>query len=457
MVKALQNIPLFRGFDDQQIEQLSQLGQELEIGAGELILEEGKDSRGLFVVLAGELEVSKEIAGRSAFLGTINAGSFVGEISLLTRLPHSATVRAAVDSHLLYFPKQLFEESLDASPIIRIILETMSERLRATEATVQQHEKLSALGKLSAGLAHELNNPAAASLRAVQQLPEALLRLQALVFQLNEMGLSRDDIAYLTQLQERLVERAGQPQTMDPLAVSDLEETVADWIKEAGIKDGWRLAPALISAGMDVAQLETLRERLGSGRLPQALTWLEGMLSVRALLRTIEHSSSHIYELVSAVKDYSYMDRSPVQDVDVQEGLESTLTIMGYKLREVTVTRDYAGDLPRITAHGSRLNQVWTNLIDNAVDAMEGKGQLTVRTQAEDGWVVVEILDDGPGIPPEIQPRIYEPFFTTKDVGRGTGLGLDIVYRIVTQEHKGRIRLDSEPGNTRFQIYLPTM
>lgn len=456
MVGAFQDIPLFHGLSEQQIDVLTKQGQELAVGEGEVILEEGKSARGLFVVLEGELEVSKEIAGRSTLLGLINPGSFVGEISLLTRLPHSATVRAAVDSRVLFFPKQLFEDSLDASPIMRIILKTMSERLRATEATVQEHEKLSALGKLSAGLAHELNNPAAASLRAVQQLPEALLTLQALVFRLNDLQLSRDDVAFLTQLQESLVARAAQPQTLDPLTRSDREEALAAWIDESGIKDGWRLAPALNSADVNIAQLEALNERLGSEHFAHALMWLEGMLTVRSLLRTIEQSTSHICDLVSAVKDYSYMDRSPVQDVDVHKGLESTLTIMSYKLKNVTVTRDYARDLPTITAHGSRLNQVWTNLIDNAVDAMDGEGSIVVRTRRENACVVVEIIDDGPGIPAHVQPRLYEPFFTTKDVGKGTGLGLDIVYRIVTQEHKGQIRLESEPGRTRFQVYLPT-
>lgn len=456
MDEALKHIELFNGLDEQQITALLQLGQEMRVAAGELLLREGDEARGLFVLLRGSLEVTKEIAGRSTLLDQIQPGSFVGEISLLTRLPHMASVHAEADSVLLFFPRQLFEDSLDASPIIRVILQTMSQRLRATEAAVQQHEKLSALGKMAAGLAHELNNPAAASLRAVQQLPQALLTLQSLVFQLNELGLEGDDVAYLTQLQEQLVARAAAPQPLDPLARSDREEALAAWIEAQEIDEGWRLAPALVTAGVDSEQLEALRKRLGGDRLEHALTWLEGMLTVHALLNTIEHSTGRICQLVSAVKEYSYMDRSAIQDVDVHEGLESTLTIMSYKLRDVDVTRNYAPDLPHITAHGSRLNQVWTNLIDNAVDAMNGQGELEVSTWLDDEMVVVEIADNGPGIPKEIQPRIYEPFFTTKDVGQGTGLGLETVYHIVTQEHQGEIRLESEPGNTRFRIYLPT-
>lgn len=455
MEERVANISLFEGLDRKQIRQLFRLGKEMNVAAGEVILEEGEEARGLVVVLEGELEVFKEIAGRQTLLGLIPSGSFVGEISLLTRQPHSATVRALKDSRILLYAKDFFEKSLDASPIVRVILQTMAERLRATEATVQQHEKLSALGKLSAGLAHELNNPAAASLRAVQQLPEALLTLQALVFQLNELGLNSEEVSYLTELQEKLVARAAKPEPLDPLTRSDREEALANWIDEQNIEDGWRLAPALVNAGVNVEQLQAIAERLSPARLEHALTWLEGMLTVRSLLRTMEHSTSRICELVGAVKDYSYMDRSPVQDVDVHEGLESTLTIMGYKLRDVTVKRDYAEDLPPITALGSRLNQVWTNLIDNAVDAMGGRGRLEVRTWREDDSVVVEIADNGPGIPPEIQQRIYEPFFTTKDVGSGAGIGLDIVYRIITEEHRGQIRLHSEPGNTRFQVWLP--
>lgn len=455
MEEQAANISLFEGLSREQIRQLFRLGKEMTVAAGEVILEEGEEARGLVVVLEGELEVSKDIAGRQTLLGLIPPGSFVGEISLLTRQPHSATVRALKESRILLYPKTFFEEALNASPIVRVILQTMAERLRATATTVQQHEKLSALGKLSAGLAHELNNPAAASLRAVQQLPEALLTLQALVFQLNELGLNSEQVAYLTELQNELVARAAKPDPLDPLTRSDREEALASWIDEQDIEDGWRLAPALVNARVDAAQLQAIADRLGQARLEHALTWLEGMLTVRSLLHTMEHSTSRICELVGAVKDYSYMDRSPVQDVDVHEGLESTLTIMGYKLKDVTVKRDYAEDLPHITALGSRLNQVWTNLIDNAVDAMEGQGRLEVRTWREQNSVVVEIADNGPGIPREIQERIYEPFFTTKDVGSGSGIGLDIVYRIITEEHRGQIRLHSEPGETRFQIYLP--
>lgn len=455
MIDALKNVPLFHGLSEQQINEFLRVGQALELSAGEEIIKEGAAPRGLFILAEGELEVSKLIAGSETRLDLIKEGSFVGEISLLTRLPHSATVRATMSSRVLFLPAYLFEESLNASPITRLILETMSHRLRATEATVQQHEKLSALGKLSAGLAHELNNPAAANLRAVRQLPQALLSLQALVFRLNELNLSSDDVAYLSQFQDTLVSRAAQPEPMDPLTRSDREEALATWIDEQGVEDGWRLAPALVAAGADSSELNGLRERLGIERLEHALTWLEGMLTVRSLLNTIEQSTTHICELVGAVKDYTYMDRSTVQDVDVHNGLESTLTMMGYKLKDVEVVRDYAPDLPRITAFGSRLNQVWTNLIDNAVDAMGGRGKLDVRTWREDDSIVVEIGDNGPGIPPEIQKRIYEPFFTTKDVGRGTGLGLDIVYHIVRQEHRGEIRLHSEPGSTRFQVFLP--
>lgn len=456
MDQALKEIDLFNGLDESQIQALLQQGQERRVATGDVLLHEGDEAQGLFVLVEGQLEVRKSIAGRATLLGYIQPGSFVGEISLLTNMPHSATVQATADSRIVHFPKQLFDESLNTSPLIRAILRTMSQRLRATEATVQQHEKLSSLGKLAAGLAHELNNPAAASLRAVQQLPQSLLTLQSLVFQLNELGLSAEDVAFLTSLQDDLVARAANPARLDPLTRSDQEEALASWIEAQGIDEGWRLAPALVTAGVDEAQLSALRQRLGAERLAHALTWLEGMLTVRALLNTVEASTVHICELVSAVKEYSYMDRSPVQDVDLHDGLESTLTIMGYKLRGVAVERNYAPDLPHITAHGSRLNQVWTNLIDNAVDAMNGEGLLRLRTWRDEDRVVVEIGDNGPGIPEDIRHRIYEPFFTTKDVSRGVGLGLDTVYHIVTQEHHGEIRLSSQPGDTRFQILLPT-
>ncbi|MFW5942065.1 MAG: ATP-binding protein [Chloroflexota bacterium] len=456
MTEAIGNLPFFFGLSEEQVSSFMELGQKVSLQKDEVLFSEGDAARGLYIVLSGELTISKEISGRHTVLARVQPGAFVGEISLLTGRPHTATVFAETDSRLLFLKADLFEETLNASPVTRLIFGTMAERLRANEAMIQQHEKLSALGKLAAGLAHELNNPSAANLRAARQLPEAFTTLQNLAFKLNEFKLSREQLHYMSELQEKLVQQAAEPLMLDPIDLSDHEEALARWLEEQGIPDAWRFASTFASAGVGESQLAELRDTMGRRVFEEALTWLEGTLTLADLLTTVQQSTARICELVSAVKSYTYLDRSSLQYVNVHEGLENTLTIMAHKLRNVSVNRHYDHTLPPILVHGSELNQVWTNLLDNAVDAMDGQGQIDIRTWRDDDMIIVEIADNGPGIPPEIQSRIFEPFFTTKDVGRGSGLGLDITYRIVVHKHHGDIRLQSEPGNTRFRVYLPT-
>ncbi|HSM57682.1 MAG TPA: ATP-binding protein [Candidatus Sulfomarinibacteraceae bacterium] len=456
MTESTANLPFFFGLSEEQVAGFMDMGRKISLQKDEVLFSEGDDARGLYIVLSGELTISKEISGRHTILARVQPGAFVGEISLLTGRPHTATVSAEVDSRLLFLKADLFEETLNASPVTRLIFGTMAERLRANEAMIQQHEKLSALGKLAAGLAHELNNPSAANLRAARQLPEAFTTLQNLAFKLNQFKLNREQLNYMSELQEKLVQQAADPVMLDPIDLSDREEALAQWLETQGIPDAWRFAPTFASAGVGERQLTELRDTMGQRVFEEALTWLEGMLTLTNLLTTVQQSTTRICELVSAVKSYTYLDRSALQYVNVHEGLENTLTIMAHKLRDVTVNRHYDHTLPPILVHGSELNQVWTNLLDNAVDAMDGQGQIDIRTWPEDDMVIVEIADNGPGISPEIQSRIFEPFFTTKEVGRGSGLGLDIVYRIVVHKHHGDIRLQSEPGNTRFRVYLPT-
>jgi len=455
MHDALRRALPFDTLTDEQITALGDVGEELFLRDGDTLLEEGQPASGLYVLLEGALTVTKLIGGRDVFLSNQYPGAFVGEISLLTGQPHLATIKAIADSHLVRYPPTLVKDELDAAPLLRGLMSTMAQRLRSTEAMVQQHEKLSALGKLAAGLAHEMNNPASASVRAAKQLPETVATVQSLSLQLGRLALTDEQIALVQDLQRALVERSARVRLLDPLARSDREETLLGWLAAKAVPEAWRLAPALAGAGAEIAELDALREKLGAEALAPALTWLESALTTAELLNTIEQSATRISDLVSAIKAYTYMDRSHKQEVDVREGLEHTLTILKHKLRDITVTRDYAPDLPRITAHGSQLNQVWTNLLDNAIDAMDGAGQIRIRAAREYDRVVVEISDNGPGIPPDVQPRIFEPFFTTKDVGDGSGLGLDIVYRIVAHEHRGDIQVSSAPGETRFKVCLP--
>ncbi|MCC7445825.1 MAG: cyclic nucleotide-binding domain-containing protein [Anaerolineae bacterium] len=456
MLDKVRQLPLFSAFTEYQIQCYLRDAQEVALAEGQVLFKEGDAPSGLYVLLEGAMEVTKRFNGQDMLLATYSAGEFFGEISLLTGMPVTATVRATTPSRVLKYDKTLFDELLKTSPIIGIMLSKMAERLRNTEAMVQQHEKLSALGKLSAGLAHELNNPASANIRASRQLPETLTNLQALALRLTQLNLTPDQLDYLNALQNTLMEHAARPQpTLDPLTQSDLEEALTVWIEAQGVPDGWRLAPVLVSARLDVPQLAALHTKVGPGAFGSALAWIEGMLTVLTVLRTIEHSSKRIFDLIKAIKAYSYMDQTPVQDVDIHEGLENTLIILGHKLKDMTIIREYDRSLPRVTVYGSELNQVWTNIIDNAIDAMHGRGKLWLRTRRELDRVIVEIADNGPGIPPEIQSRIFEPFFTTKGVGEGSGMGLDIAYRIVVDRHHGNLSVTSQPGDTCFEVCLP--
>ena len=327
---------------------------------------------------------------------------------------------------------------------------------RRVEEDLRQTEKLSALGKLSAGVAHELNNPAAAAGRASGQLAEGLDELQSATIEFALTGIGPDLWATLTdRAREFRMRRAASP-GLSPLEASDREEELTSWLEAHGVDAGWELAPEFVSAGIRRDDLDAIAATLPTDSLGAAVVWLCKTLSAHELTETVARSSRSISELVGAVKSYSHMDQAPVTNVDVHDGIEETLTILGYKLKTgIDVVREYDRDLPRIETRGGELNQVWTNLIDNAIGALGEQGTITIRTYAEADRLTVEIADDGPGIPEEIRGRIFDPFFTTKDVGQGTGLGLDMVRRIVTERSGGEIDFRSEPGGTVFRVRLP--
>jgi signal transduction histidine kinase len=336
------------------------------------------------------------------------------------------------------------------------ILQTMAGRLQQLEAVSQGREKLVALGTMSAGIAHELNNPAAASRRAASQLREALLEMQSRSCQLHKQPLSPDKTEFLADVQREAMGRCSSSQApLEPLEQSDREEEWEQWLEAHGIGQGWKLAPALVAARLDSDWRENLAARLPAEALGITVGWIEATLTVSALLDQIEQGTGRISDLVKAVKAYSFMDQTSQQEIDVHEGLESTLTMLGHKLKGITVTREYDRSLPRIYAYGGELNQVWTNLIDNAADAVNGQGRIAIRTARVNDHVRVEIVDNGPGIPAEIQAHLFEPFFTTKEIGKGTGLGLVTSYRIVVVRHNGDIQATSKPGETRFEVRLP--
>ena len=331
-------------------------------------------------------------------------------------------------------------------PTVRkIVLGHMASRMQELQVLSQQHEKLVALGTLSAGLAHELNNPVSAAHRAASQLQDTVKSLDAVTFKLIGQDLTESQLKQLLSFRQDAIEHVVQTDTQnssDTLVQIDLEDELTQWLESHDVTDGWKLVPTLVAAGLNNQKLEAISEHLATKTFSDVLVWLEATLSIIGQLKVLEQGTTRVSEIVKAIKDYSYMDRASLLKIDVHEGLENTLTILRYKLRKhnIVVTREYDKNLPQIHAHGSALNQVWTNLIDNAIDALGEQGEIWVRTTKDKDYIVVEIVDNGPGIPLAIQSRIFEPFFTTKEVGSGTGLGLEISYRIVVTQHNGEIR-----------------
>jgi signal transduction histidine kinase len=319
------------------------------------------------------------------------------------------------------------------------------------EVTLRQTERLATLGRLSAGMAHELNNPTAIARQGAEQLRSSIARLERAQFALGAAGLSSEQHELISELEKEAEARAKKPSSLDPVARSDLEQEVEDWLDNNGIEDPWEHASTLVSMGLCSAELEDLTKSFDPKVAPVVIDYFGSQFTAYTLLEEIGHGATRIAEIVKALKGYSYMDQAPVQSVDVREGLNDTLVMLSSKLREgIKVNLDYAEDLPRIQGYGSELNQVWTNLIDNAVSAMDGQGALELRTYQDDGWVVVEVADNGPGIPSEAQGKVFDPFYTTKAPGEGTGLGLNISHGIVTEKHRGQISVESTPGATRF-------
>jgi signal transduction histidine kinase len=457
MLEELRQVPLLADLSEEDLEQLYQMAETVSIPAEELVLQEGDPGDSLYIVLDGELEVTKRHGSQEVLLAVYKAGQFFGEMALLEQAPRSASVRTLRDSRLLLISQAAFQTLLSCSPSAPFkILRTVTSRLRSTESMLIQNEKMAALGTLAAGLAHELNNPAAAIRRSVAQLRDALSERERLAADLTKLTSDPHQIETLGTLQSETIEHKATSSSYDPLALGEQEDQLQDWLEDHGVEQAWELAPVLVSSGWERRELERLADRFSPSQLPLVIRWLAANSSVYDLLEEVGKSAEAMSEIVKAVKTYSYLDQAPIQEVDVRESLENTLVLLRPKIKAgVSIKRDYADDVPRIEAYGSELNQVWTNLIDNAIDAMEARGELVLHTRARDGDVMVEIVDNGAGIPSELQPRIFEPFFTTKAPGVGTGLGLHIAYNIVVHKHHGQIKVESRPGETRFQVVLP--
>jgi signal transduction histidine kinase len=449
----LLRVPVFADLPDDQIAWFLSQAQELHLKAGEFYSRQGDPADAMFVILEGHLQGRGELNGETIVFD-LEPGDVTGILPFSRMKQFTVGQRAETDSRALRFPASLFPDLIQKMPeLTKRLVGLMSDRIREVTRLEQQRDRLASLGKLSAGLAHELNNPASAARRAASQLREILKKIKSASLELGRRDLTSAQKAEIEKLEALFTQKDVVPP--DALTASDLEDQIDSLLRSHGQNDLWQLAADLARRSIKPEVLESLFASLDADTARAALVRIAASVEVASLLHEIESSTTRISDLVGAIKEYTYMDQAKLHNVDIVKGLETTLTILNHKLKQgVAVQRDYQRVPLVVNSFGSELNQVWTNIIDNAIDAMRGKGELRVRTYRDGSCVVVEIGDNGPGISPEVQPHIFEPFFTTKGVGEGTGLGLDTVQRIV-KKHRGNIQVSSKPGDTRFQVWLP--
>jgi len=460
LATELRRVEVLAGLADEQLEWLAANGEELRFEPGQMVFREGDPSDAMFVILEGALDLLIGVGGQMVPTFVQYAGEVTGLLPFSRMVKYTGAGRAASGGplRLLKIPKDRFGEMLSRIPVLgQRLVSTMTDRVRESTRVIQQREKMTALGTLAAGLAHELNNPAAAVRRHAEALEARLGGLAGLAADLCATGLDGPSLRTLGALAESLRQRPAP--TLDALGRSRLEDAVGQWLDGHNIADAWTLAGTLVDAGVTAADVEAIGQQVPAAAVPSAVRWIETLVDATRLAHDIRAASSRISELVQSVKIYSHMDRAGDKEAtDLREGIDSTLVMLGHKLKKksMRLEREYAPDLPKVSAYPGELNQVWTNLIDNAIDAAPEGGLIRIDAARDSATsVAVRVIDNGPGVPPELQSRIFEPFFTTKPVGQGTGLGLDIVERIVVQQHGGSVELESQPGRTVFTVRLP--
>ncbi|WP_030848561.1 ATP-binding protein [Streptomyces sp. NRRL F-4474] len=455
---------LFEKLTPQQLGQLCAEGRVERFDTGP-VYTEGDPASCFYVMIEGTVVLSRRVGGDDIEVSrTSQRGVYAGAMQayLGDRVPQTYTnsMRVTEPTRFFVLPALAFSDFMQEwFPMAAHLLEGLFFGAKNTQRAIGQRERLLALGSLSAGLTHELNNPAAAAVRATATLRERVGKMRHKLAVIAQGHYSREAIADLIEVQERTVERVAKATALSPLEASDREDELADWLDDHGVAEGWRIAPTFVQAGLDVDWLEQVAAAVGDDILPGAVGWLNYSVETELLMDEIDDSTTRISQLVDAAKQYAQLDRAPTRVVDVHELLDSTLLMLSGKIGpRVRVVKDYDRTLPDVPAYPAELNQVWTNLVDNAVFAIGstgGDGTLTVRTAREGDRLLVEFRDTGPGIPADIRSRIFDPFFTTKPVGEGTGLGLDISWRIVVNKHHGSLQVESAPGDTRFQVLLP--
>jgi signal transduction histidine kinase len=452
---------LFESLSENQLERLAALGREVAYAPGTVLFVEGDPAEFLWVLLAGEMELERNVGGQKIRLTTNSRpGTYAGGIQAFSGSSvasgYRATVRTVQPSRFFQLPSSELGHLLaEWSPVAKHFLDGYLQRLEGIEATVRERERLISLGRTAAGLAHEVNNPATAVLRAAADLRENVNQLQRAARWIAGAELAPERLRRVADLQAEAM-RSAPPPLRGALELANVEDEVGTWLQEHAVDNAWILATTFTSAGLDTRWLEGAVDVLGSSQVSAGLNWIGASLGASRLLDQVEEAAGRIVGLVGAVKEYSYMDRAFEQEVDVHDGIDKTLLVLDHRIRAgVQIVREYDAEMPSIIANGAELNQVWMNLIDNAIDAIDGRGEVQICTRHDASYVVVEVEDHGPGIPPELVSRIFDPFYTTKEPGKGTGLGLDSVRRIVEEGHHGEVSVASRPGQTRFTVRLP--
>ncbi|MEV6836669.1 ATP-binding protein [Streptomyces sp. NPDC051133] len=462
--KEIGSLFLFEKLSPEQLGRLCCEGR-VELFQPGPVYTEGDPATCFFVMIEGSVVLSRRVGGDDVEVSrTSQRGAYAGAMQAYlgdrVRQVYTNSMRVTEPTRFFVLPADIFADVMSEwFPMAVHLLEGLFFGVKSTQAAVGQRERLLALGSLSAGLTHELNNPAAAAVRATATLRERVAKMRHKLAVIAEGPFTRDALASLIEIQERTAERVAKAPVLSPLEAADREDLLTDWLEDHGIDYGWQISPTFVQAGLDVDWLEQVAAAVGEEILPGAVGWLNYTVETELLMTEIEDSATRISHLVDAAKQYSQLDRAPYQVVDVHELLDSTLLMLSGKIGPgITIVKEYDRALPPVPGYPAELNQVWTNLIDNAVSAINGaggQGTVTVRTAIDHERALVEFRDTGPGVPPEIRDRIFDPFFTTKPVGEGTGLGLDISWRIVVNKHHGTLRLESAPGDTRFQVLLP--